>query len=1029
MIKNIIAFAINRPILNHILLAFIFMLSVFSYLQIPKEIFPISALNAISIKGSYIGASSDILDLLAVDKIEDDLSNVSELDKITTVVRSGSFSIKATIKDGYEVSDVIDEIKDIVSNVKQDLPADMNEPTVSEVKIAFPLVSVAVSSSNPNKDLLQISKDLKKRLIKLGDLSSIRIYGDSDKQLLITFDEQKIDAYGLNKSAVISAVSSLSSIFPAGEIKDNKESAHYFLSSANGAKDINDIKNSIIKIGQVQLYLKDIAKVEYKLKDIQTISHFNSNKNIAIGINKGRSGDSIALVKQIKQILKDEQKKYKDVTFATYLDTSVWIKNRLNTVVSNILFGVILLSIALLFFINARIAFVVAVGIPTSFMIGLISADYLGHSLNMLSLLGALLALGMLVDEAIVVGENIYRHLEMGKSKYDAALDGAYEMFPAVLTATATTIFAFLPILMMTGETGVFLRILPVMISVLILSSLFEAFYFLPLHAMHTYKLNPSKKDDETYWKKIKDTYNTTLSFLLKSKYISLFILVSLIVFFTVYLAKKSKFEFMPEFDTTQIYVSASIGAGHSLEQTEQIVYKIEKKLLSHFELGKEIDSMSSVVGLKLDGKQLPQMQEFYFQIFVNLKEAKPANLFDRYINPILSPKYDDTDMTREQSAKQIAKKIDEVLKDDISNPLFKELSVKVPGAGIVKNDIEMAFSGDAKLVRQTIKTIKKQLSNIKGVNNITDDILLGNYDLKFTVTSYGLSLGFNETNIVNALKPYYFKANYSKMYDKNGMVDIVFQSKNKNIKSSLDNFELTIPNTNNKININDVVIFKKTPSLSEILKEDNIKIQSITASLDQITSDEVYEILDKSLKNLPKGVEVKIKGEQEENKKVQAEMTQAFIIALVLIFISLVVMFDSLLKSFLILSTIPLSILGVLIGHIIMGINMTMPGVIGIIGLAGVIVNDGIIMMDFIQKAKNINEVTTLATLRLRPILLTSFTTILGLSSLIFFASGQALILQPMAVSLGFGVLWATVLNLYYLPIIYSTIYQRKSK
>jgi multidrug efflux pump subunit AcrB len=485
----------------------------------------------------------------------------------------------------------------------------------------------------------------------------------------------------------------------------------------------------------------------------------------------------------------------------------------------------------------------------------------------------------------------------------------------------------------------------------------------------------------------------------------------------------------MPEFDTTQIYVSASIGAGHSLEQTEQIVYKIEKKLLSHFELGKEIDSMSSVVGLKLDGKQLPQMQEFYFQIFVNLKEAKPANLFDRYINPILSPKYDDTDMTREQSAKQIAKKIDEVLKDDISNPLFKELSVKVPGAGIVKNDIEMAFSGDAKLVRQTLKIIKKQLSNIKGVNNITDDILLGNYDLKFTVTSYGLSLGFNETNIVNALKPYYFKANYSKMYDKNGMVDIVFQSKNKNIKSSLDNFELTIPNTNNKININDVVIFKKTPSLSEILKEDNIKIQSITASLDQITSDEVYEILDKSLKNLPKGVEVKIKGEQEENKKVQAEMTQAFIIALVLIFISLVVMFDSLLKSFLILSTIPLSILGVLIGHIIMGINMTMPGVIGIIGLAGVIVNDGIIMMDFIQKAKNINEVTTLATLRLRPILLTSFTTILGLSSLIFFASGQALILQPMAVSLGFGVLWATVLNLYYLPIIYSTIYQRKSK
>ena len=1029
MIKNIIAFALNRPILNHILLVFIFMLSVFSYMKIPKEIFPISSLNAVSINGSYMGASSDILDLLAVDKIEDDLANISEIDKISTVVKSGSFSIKVTIKDGYEVSDVLDNIKDIVSLVKQDLPSDMNEPTVSEVKIAFPLVSVAVSSNNDSDDLLQIAKDLKKRLITLGDLSNITIYGDSDKQLLITLDESKIDAYGLEKSAVVSTISQLSSIFPAGHIKDKYTGSHYYLSSTNGIKDIHILENSILKIAQKQIYLKDIAKVEYKLKDIVTISHFNAHKNIAIGINKGRSGDSIELVKQIKLILQDEQKKYNGVKLSTYLDTSIWIKNRLNTVVSNIVFGVILLSIALLFFINARIAFVVAVGIPTSFMIGLISAEYLGHSLNMLSLLGALLALGMLVDEAIVVGENIYRHLEMGKSKYDATLDGAYEMFPAVLTATATTIFAFLPILIMTGETGVFLKILPVMISVLILSSLFEAFYFLPLHAMHTFKVNKTKEEEANIWDKLKDIYTSLLGFLLKSKYISLIILVSSIIFMTVFLAKQSKFEFMPEFDTTQIYISGSMGAGHDLEQTQQQVYKLEKLLLEKFKLGNEIDSMTSVAGLKLDGKQIAQLQEFYFQIFVNLKEAKPTNLFDMFINPILSPKYDATDMTRTQTAKQIALQMKELLKDEINSNTYSDLNVKVPGAGIVKNDIEMAFSGNNNEVLNTISKIKNELSNIKGVSNIADDILLGNYDLKFTVTNYGLSLGFNETNIVNALKPYYFKASFSKMYDNTGIVDIVFQSKNKNIKSSLDSFELTIPNTNNKININDVVIFKKTASLSEILKEDGIKIQSITASLDDITSDEVYEKLDNTLKNLPLNVKVKIKGEQEENKKVKMEMGQAFIIALVLIFISLVVMFDSLLKSFLILTTIPLSILGVLIGHIIMGMNLSMPGVIGIIGLAGVIVNDGIIMMDFIQKAKTIQEVKQFAKLRLRPILLTSFTTILGLSSLIFFASGQALILQPMAVSLGFGIIWATVLNLYYLPIVYSSIYLRKNK
>ena len=698
-------------------------------------------------------------------------------------------------------------------------------------------------------------------------------------------------------------------------------------------------------------------------------------------------------------------------------------------VVSNIVFGIILLSIALLYFLNIRIAFVVAVGIPTSFMIGLIGADYLGHSLNMLSLLGALLALGMLVDEAIVVGENIYRHLEMGKSKYDAALHGASEMFPAVVTATATTIFAFLPILLMTGETGVFLRILPIMITILILSSLFEAFYFLPLHAMHTFKINEKPQNENSSWKKFQKLYADLLLYLLERKRIALTIFITFTIVFTTVLTKYSKFQFMPEFDTTQIFISGSIGAGHDIEQTQTYLYDLEKKLLQNFTIGDDIDSISGVVGMKLDGKQLPQMQEFYFQIFINLKEAKPINLFDTYINPILSPKYDATNMTREKTAQQIAKQMHIVLEDDFNNSIYKELTIKVPGAGIVKNDIEMTFSGNNQDVRETIKKIKKELLNIKGVANVADDILLGNYDLKFTVNSYGLSLGFNETNIVNALKPYYFKASFSKMYDDSGIVDIVFQSKNKNIKSSLDNFELSIPNSTQKININDVVIFHQTQSLSQLLKENGKKIQSVTASLDGITSNEVYKILDKTLHNLPDGLTVKIKGEQEENKKVKMEMSQAFIIALVLIFISLVIMFDSLLKSFLILSTIPLSIFGVLVGHIIMGLNLTMPGVIGIIGLAGVIVNDGIIMMDFIQKAKTIQEIKKYALLRIRPIMLTSFTTILGLSSLIFFASGQALILQPMAVSLGFGILWATVLNLYYLPLVYSVIYLKDGK
>jgi len=1029
MIKNIIKFGLQKPILNYMLLLFIFILSIFSYLKIPKEIFPISSLDSVIINGNYAGASSDILNKLAVQKIEDELSSISEVDTITTIVKTGFFNIKIKLKSDYEVNDVIDDIKDIVTKVRSDLPSDMDEPTVKEVTSAFPLVTIAIFGDKSRQELIKIADNIKSKINKLNDLSEINIWGDSDKELLITFDDTKIEAYGLNKKNVINAIASSSSIFPAGIIKDR--GTHYYLSSQNGEKDLNKLNNMIIKLNDKTIYLKDIATVEYQLADVITKSHYNGKPDMSIGVNKGKNGDSIALVKQIKEILKKEQNNYKDVKFDTYIDTSVWIKNRLNTVVSNILFGIILLTIALFFLVNSRIALVVAIGIPTSFMIGLVSAEQLGYSLNMLSLLGALLALGMLVDEAIVVGENIYRHLEMGKTKLQAAYDGAIEIYPAVLTATATTIFAFLPILLLTGETGIFIKILPIMISVLLLSSLLEAFFFLPLHARHLLKVNKNNNSSDSFWDKNKKIYKILLSFVLKWKYISLSLLLIFIFIGTVSLLKILKFEFLPTFDTTQVYISGSVGVGYDIDGTEKRVQQLEDKLLKNFKLGNEIDSISSVIGLKLDGKQIPQNEEFYFQIFVNLQERAPSNAFDKYINPYLSPKYDNTDMTRIQSARVISEQIRKVLKQEIDSKEFAELNIIVPGAGIVSNDIEMSFnSSDKQKLSQAIKKVKNELSNIKGVTNISDDILLGNYELKFSINPYGQKLGFTENSIVNELKPFYFKSSFSKMYDDDGIVEIIMQSKNKDIKQSLYKFEVDIPNSDKKVLLKEIVDFEILATLSQIFKEDGVAIQSITASLSgKITSSEVYEKLQGTLDSLKQDVNIDIKGEEEENKKVLAEMTQAFIIASILIFIALVWMFDSIVKSFIILSTIPLSILGVLIGHFIMDLNLTMTGIIGIIGLAGVIVNDGIIMMDFIKKAKNIDELREYALLRLRPILLTSFTTILGLSSLIFFASGQTLILQPMAVSLGFGILWATILNLYYIPMVYRLIYLRKDK
>lgn len=1026
MISTILDFSLKKPILNHMLLFFLFVLAIFSYIKIPKEIFPPASLDAVMISGTYIGASSDLLDKMAVEDLEDELTSLDEVGDINSVIKNGYFSIMVKLKDGFKSNDVIDDVKDVVTKTKVNFPSDMDEPIVKEALHTIPLITVVVYGEKTSEELLEVANDLKSSISQLKDLSSISIWGDSDKELLIKFDENKILAYGLNLQEVINTVSNMSAIFPAGIVKD--ETKHYYLSTYNGEKDIKNIENTILKISNQKLYLKDISTISYELADVNNLSHFNGQKDMSIGINKGETGDAVELVKEIKEILSSYEKQYPEFSFDTHTDTSVWIKNRLNTVVSNILFGLCLLFIALLFFINIRIAIVIAIGIPTSFMIGLISAEAMGYSLNMLSLLGALIALGMLVDEAIVVGENIYRHLEMGKDRFSAAKDGAIEMYPAVLTATATTIFAFLPILLMTGEVGKFMKVLPIMITILLLSSLLEAFFFLPLHAKEIFKVHTHEKRSDIIWDWNKRFYKKVLNFLLQRRFIALFAMVGAIIGLTALLTLTSRFQFLPDFDTTQVYINGSVGVGKKIEQTEKLVEKIEQKILEEYNFNDDLNSVSSIIGLKLDGKNQPINEEFYFQIFVNLNERAPQNVFDKFVNPILSPKYDGSNMIRQKSAQVVEDELKILLEPFMKGSSFEEIKIFVPKAGIVKNDIELAISGDRENVKKSVAFIKEKLKMIKGVTNVADDSIEGNLEFKFKVNAYGQSLGFTESDIISSIRPMYFKGAYSKMFDDTGIVDIVFQSKNKDSIKSLDYFELIVPGSNQKVLLKDIVTIVKQSAYSQIFKENAKRIISITASISKVTSSEVFESLTPILDEQKKLVTVEVKGEQEENEKVQREMGQAGILAVILIFIALVWMFDSLVKPLIIISTVPLSILGVLLGHMVLGINITMPSLIGIVGLAGVIVNDGIIMMDFIKKAKTLEELEEFALLRLRPILLTSLTTILGLSTLMFFASGQALILQPMAVSLGFGILWATVLNLYYVPMLYRLIYLRKA-
>ncbi len=1033
MIRRFIEFSIDKPLLNHILLTFILFLSIFSYINIPKEIFPPMAMDKVFITGGYIGTSADILDKMVVKNIEDDIQNIDELDFIKSTIKNGSFIIQADIKNGSENISVLSDVKDIINSVRKDLPADMVEPIAKIKTHAFPLVVIALAGDVDKKELLIRADELKAKLSKFKDLSEISIRGDADDELVIQLNEQKLIALGLQPSLVVNSLQKISSIFPIGTI--NQKGSHLYISTYNGEKNVSKIEDTIISVGQNRVRIGDIADVEFTLSDESELSHYNGVRNISIDIKKSKDGNSIALVKDIRKILELSQEKYPHLKYEIYTDTSIWIKNRLNTVFSNITFGLILVFVAMLVFINRGIAMVVAIGIPMSFMIGLIVTEMIGNSMNMLSLLGALIALGMLVDEAIVVAENIYRHLEEGMERREACIVGATEMFPAVLTATLTTVFAFLPMLLLTGEMGTFIKIIPIMITVLLLSSLFEAFYFLPLHSHDFLKVSKKESFIKKIWSKLHATHLYVLHLVFKKRWISLITIIVSIIGLTFILIKQTKFQLFPDFDTTQIYITGSVDINNELKDTEAKVSILEKKLLESLNES-DISSITSVIGFKLDAKNRPETGEHFFHIFVELYERAPSNIFDIYISPIFSLEYDASVLKRKRDAVEISKDIEKLVnpfrKMKINGKqLYEEIVVKVPGAGVVAHDIEISLSGkNEKEIIKGISFLSSELSKINGVNNITDDVKIGEKELKLRVNKYGQRLGFNEEIVSAELRSYYLKGEYGKMFNDTGLIRIKIESGVNKYIDSINNIELQIPSTNNMVSLKDICDFNIIQGYVAINKENGLRIRSVYASIDKklITSNDVMFQLKQTFKKLrDDGYTVDIKGEQKENTKNQKEMLQSSIIAIFLIFITLVWLFDSIKKPLIIISIIPLVILGVLIGHILMGLNMTMPGLIGIVGLSGVVVNDGLIMVSFIQKAKNAEELMQRAKTRLRPILLTSLTTVLGLLTLIFFASGQALILQPMAVSLGFGIAWATVLNLIYVPLLYAISYKIK--
>ena len=1026
---QIIKYFINNTSLNHMLLFVLLLAGITSYIKIPKEIFPDVTLNKIIVAGVYAGASANTLDKMVVRDIEDDVSAVSGVTKIESVIRPGRFSIILELGDHADSYVVLNKVKDKLANVTQNLPPDMNAPVAAVIDKNRDLIKLSVSSKNADfETLLEQAKRIKSKIAQVPNISEVLIYGDSDQKLEIKIDDFALRAYNLSASDLLAAIQNLSYIFPIGDIDDVDN--FIYISTSNGKANISEWENTLLKIGDKQLYLKDIAQVRlYHPQDV-TLSTFNGEYNLVMKISKEGAGNAIALSQTLHQYVEDELSvEYPELTFNFFQDTSEPINERLSIIIANLTFGLILIFFTMYFLINRNTAIVVTLGVPFAFIIGLIFIYMGGYSLNMISLIGALLVVGIAVDDAVVVSENIQRHIDEGMEPADAAVIGVKEVILPITLATLTTVAAFLPMFMLSGTMGMFIVLIPIVVIMVLFGSLIESFFFLPLHAKELLKRGSHSLD----WSPVTTRYEKILHRLIHHKKLTLALFFIVVPLLTIGTLKSMHFQLFPPFDGRTMHITGKMNINTDLQTTYKIANNIEKVILKHKdELALKSVSMLSGKRRSLSNSWDTGTNLFY--ISVELQEQVPQNWVNHYVNPILdlSFEFNPPEKTRVISSAEVASRLRQLIAPLKEKYGVDELAVMEQKAGIVRTDIKLnLIGGEDEKIQNAIKLLKKKLNAIHGVHDVIDNIRLGKMEYKIKINAYGEQLGLSEGEVARLLSGYFMGSRKAQTFGANGVVDITTEYAEKNRLSTLNEFEVPLRD-GRYVALQDVVEYIKVQDYEVIEKENSEVVKTVSANVNKkiITASEVLDQLEESIEDIKKdGIRVEVLGEKEKNQQLKNDMLTASGFAFLIMLILLLLIFPKIKYALMILSVIPFSIFGALVGHKLMGMHMTMPSVIGLLGLSGVVINDGIIMLDFLHGTRDAKTFYYKAKLRLRPIVITTVTTFVGLSTLMFFATGQAVIMQPLAISLGFGLIWGTVMNLFYLPTLYAMVNKIEDK
>ena len=994
--KSIPEFSIRKPATT---IMFIISMIFFGFLglrKMPVEMLPNINKPTVRIRIKWDGATPDDVDKMITRKIEDVLPNVEGIVEYSSESSAETSLIFIKFKYGTDVETKITLIQNELNQIRNKFPDDMDEPSIRKSSSSdVPALTFTLYGGDKMEMRSYAENNLKPMLERLEGVSEINVYGGQEQEVAIEIDPDKLENYNLSIVDVYNKMKSASANLPGGILREGEK--EYLVKIEAEIETADEIREIILsnKDGHL-LKLKDIASIKVAPKDIKSIYRKNGEDSIVVIISKTDGGNAVSIVNNSKKLLERNRGSLPLNTKLNYeFDSSITINNSINNVKSSGIQGLVLASAILFIFLKSISAtIIIAVAIPISIIFTFFLLNMQGISINLISLMGLSLGIGMLVDNSVVVVDNIFRHMtELGKNKIQAAKDGAEEMALPVLASTMTTVAAFLPLVFQEGLAKEQFNNLCYAISYSLLASLIISLTFVPMIASKIMDQKKNLNAEGKIMTTFRKIYVNSLKWSIRRRGIILLILFALFSG-SLYVASKLGGRFTPTIDEGRYAVVAKLPSGSDVNKGDRIGKILEEKV-----------------------KDLPFVVDY----------TVSANGTSSILNINAGLK-----TSREESMSDILKKLRETFVEIPDMELTIAPGYRFGTRGLYDLEFELYSDNEAQL--QIIsEQLKEQIKKIDGIYDVTSSFEGGKPEGKFYINRekaeyYGLDV----KDIATMIQTQILGGTPIKINSDNSEIDVTLKLQKKYRESTgliLDS-RITLKSGEN-IRISDVAEFRAEEGPSKIEKKDKKKKIVIYANMkDELDLKTAQELVIQTLEDMgyPEGITYGTGGKSADMAEMSEQLQYTFMIAVFLIYFILVWQFESFIMPFVIILSIPLSTTGAFYALYLAGLSIDAMVSVGFVMLAGIVVNNAIVLIDFINFRREVGDnmnkaLITAGKTRLRPILMTTLTTVLGMLPLMFSNGEGSEIYKGMSFVVVFGLSAATLLTLIVIPIFYYFI------